>query len=108
TIVGVVHIAEFLRLPVQAGDGVVRVTDTLLGAWPVVAAAVVLGGVLVEMLLTSAFVILAARRVEWLAQTDLFDAAARADAATDAPVAPVPLEFRGVGFGPRPASGPGA
>ena len=102
---GVVHIAESLRLPAPAGDAVVRVTDTLLGAWPVVVAAVIVIGVLVEMLLTNAFVILAARRVEWLAQTDLFDAAARADAATDAPVAPVPLEFSGVGFGHRTASG---
>ena len=52
--------------------------------------------------------ILAARRVEWLAQSDPFDDAARADAATDAPVAPVPLEFSGVGFGHRTASGPDA
>ncbi len=105
TVAGFVQIAEFLRLPVSAGDAVVRVTDTLLGAWPVVVAAAILIGVLVEMLLTNAFVILAARRVEWLAQTDLFDAAARADAATDAPVAPVPLELCGVGFGHRAASG---
>ena len=105
TVAGFVQIAEFLRLPVSAGDAVVRVTDTLLGAWPVVVAAAILVGVLVEMLLTNAFVILAARRVEWLAQTDLFDAAARADAATDAPVAPVPLELCGVGFGHGAASG---
>ena len=105
TVAGFVQIAEFLRLPVSAGDAVVRVTDTLLGAWPVVVAAAIVIGVLVEMLLTNAFVILAARRVEWLAQTDLFDAAARADAATDAPVAPVPLELCGVGFGHRAASG---
>jgi energy-coupling factor transport system ATP-binding protein len=108
TVAGFVQIAEFLRLPVSAGDAVVRVTDTLLGAWPVVVAAAILIGVLVEMLLTNAFVILAARRVEWLAQTDLFDAAARADAATDAPVAPVPLELCGVGFGHRAASRPEA
>jgi energy-coupling factor transporter ATP-binding protein EcfA2 len=50
-------------------------------------------------------VVLAARRFEWLAQTDLFDAAARADAATDAPLAPVPLELSGVGFGHRTGSG---
>ncbi len=105
TFVGVVHIAESLRLPAPAGDAVVRVTDTVLGAWPVVVAAVIVIGVLLEMLLTNAFVILAARRVEWLAQSDLFDAAARADAATDAPVAPVPLELSGVGFGHRAASG---
>jgi energy-coupling factor transporter ATP-binding protein EcfA2/energy-coupling factor transporter transmembrane protein EcfT len=105
TVVGVVHIAEFLRLPAQAGDAVIRVAGTLLGAWPAVVAAVILIGVLAEMLLTNSFVILAARRVEWLAQTDPFDAAARADAATDAPVAPVPLELSGVGFGHRTASG---
>jgi energy-coupling factor transport system ATP-binding protein len=105
TVVGVVHIAESLRLPTAAGDAVVRLTDTLLGAWPVAVAAVILIGVLVEMLLTNSFVTLAARRVEWLAQADLFDAASRADAATDAPVAPVPLELCGVGFGHRTASG---
>jgi energy-coupling factor transporter ATP-binding protein EcfA2 len=105
TVVGFVNIAEFLRLPASAGDAVVRLTDTLLGAWPVVVAAVIVIGVLAEMLLTNAFVILAARRVEWLAQTDLFDAAARADAAADAPVAPVPLELSGAGFGHRTASG---
>jgi energy-coupling factor transport system ATP-binding protein len=105
TVVGFVNIAEFLRLPASAGDAVVRVTDTLLGAWPVVVAAVIVIGVLAEMLLTNAFVILAARRVEWLAQTDLFDAAARADAATDAPVAPLPLELSGAGFGHRTGYG---
>jgi energy-coupling factor transporter ATP-binding protein EcfA2 len=105
TVAGVVHIAESLRLPVSAGDAVVRVAGTLLGAWPVVVAAVILIGVVAEMLVTNAFVVLAARRVEWLAQTDLFDAAARADAATDAPLAPVPLELSGVGFGHRTGSG---
>jgi energy-coupling factor transporter ATP-binding protein EcfA2 len=105
TVTGVVHIAEFLGLPAQAGDAVVSATNTLLGAWPAVVAAVILAGVLAEMLLTNAFVTLAARRVEWLAQADLFDAAARADAATDAPVAPVPLKLSGVGFGHRTASG---
>jgi energy-coupling factor transport system ATP-binding protein len=81
-----------------------RVTDTLLGAWPVVIAALVVVGVLVEIFFTNAFVILTARRVEWLAQTDLFDTAAHADAATDAPVAPMPLELAGVGFGHDTAS----
>ena len=105
TVTGVVHIAESLRFPAPAGDAVIRFTDSLLGAWPAVVGAVIVVGVLVEMLLTNAFVILAARRVEWLAQTDPFDAAARADAATDAPVAPVPLELCGVGFGHRTGSG---
>jgi energy-coupling factor transport system ATP-binding protein len=105
TVVGFVNIAEFLRLPASAGDEVIRVTNSLLGAWPVVVAAVIVIGVLAEMLLTNAFVILAARRVEWLAQTDLFDAAARADAATGAPVAPLPLELSGAGFGHRTGYG---
>jgi energy-coupling factor transport system ATP-binding protein len=113
TVTGVVHIAEFLRLPVPAGDAVVRAVGTLLDDWPVVIAAVVLVGVLVEMFFTNAFVRLAARRVEWLAQTDLFDAAARADAAPGLsgvvmPVAPVPLELSAVGFGHRTGSGPDA
>jgi len=105
TVTGVVRIAESLYLPAPAGDAVLRATDTLLGAWPVAVAAVILIGVVVEMLLTNGFVILAARRVEWLAQADPFDDAARADAATNAPVAPLPLELRGVGFGHRTASG---
>ncbi|HEX7162355.1 MAG TPA: ATP-binding cassette domain-containing protein [Trebonia sp.] len=105
TVVGVINVAEFLRLPTSAGDALTRATDTLIGAWPAVIGALVVVGVLVEIFFTNAFVILAARRVEWLAQTDLFDTAARADAATDAPVAPVPLELSGVGFGHRTASG---
>jgi energy-coupling factor transport system ATP-binding protein len=98
TVVGVVHLAEFLRLPAPAGDAVVRATGTLLGAWPLVVAVVIVIGVLAEMLFTNAFVILAARRVGWLAQADPLDHAARADASLDEPVAPVPLEFSGVGF----------
>ena len=105
TVDGVVRIAEFLRLPAPAGDAVVRATDTLLGAWPVVVGAVVVIGVLAEMLLTNAFMMLTARRVEWLAQTDPFDAAARADAGKDAPVAPVPLGLCAVSFGHRTVSG---
>jgi energy-coupling factor transporter ATP-binding protein EcfA2/energy-coupling factor transporter transmembrane protein EcfT len=105
TVTGLVHIAEILRLPSPVGDAVIRGTDTAVGDWPVVVAAAILIGVLAEMLLTNAFVILAARRVEWLAQTDLFDAAARADGAMDAPVAPVPLELSGVGFAHRTGSG---
>jgi len=110
TVAGFVHIAEILRLPSSAGDAVIRGTDTVVGDWAVVVAVAILVGVLAEMLLTNAFVILAARRVEWLAQTDPFDAAARADAApglngTGAPVAPVPLELSGVGFAHRTGSG---
>jgi len=105
SIAGVVRIAEILRLPEAAGHAVVSATDTLLNAWPVVVAAVIVIGVLAEMLVTNAFMILVARRVEWLAHTDPFDAAARADAATGAPVAPVPLELAGAGFGHRTASG---
>ena len=101
TVVGVINVAESLRLPASAGDALTRVTDTLLGAWPVVIAALVVVGVLVEVFFTNAFVILAARRVEWLAQADPFDTAARADAVLDEPVAPVPLQFVGVGFGYR-------
>ena len=65
--------------------------------------AVFVTGVLAEMLITNAFVRLAARRVEWLAQADPLDHAARADEAREEPVAPVPLEFTGVGFGYRAA-----
>lgn len=104
TVAGAVRVAESLRLPAPAGNAVVSVFDTLLGAWPAVIAAAVVAGVLAEVFLTNAFVRLAARRVGWLAQTDPFDAAARADAATDAPVAPVPVKLSGAGFS-HPASG---
>jgi energy-coupling factor transport system ATP-binding protein len=98
---GLVHIAELAHLPVSVGDAVVSATNTLLDAWPVVVGAVVIIGVLAEMLVTNSFMILVGRRVEWLAHTDPFDAAARADAATGAPVAPVPLELAEVSFGHR-------
>src|SRR6202012_2167757 len=88
-----------------AGDAVIRAADTLLGDWPAVVAALVLIGVLAEILITNAFVILAARRVEWLAQADPLDYAARADDALAESVAPVPLEFSGVSFGYRADSG---
>jgi energy-coupling factor transport system ATP-binding protein len=105
TLVGVINVAELLGLPVSAGNAAVSVIDTLLGAWAAVIAAVIVIGVLAEMSVTNAFVTLIARRVAWLARSDPFDAAARADAATDAPVAPVPLEFAGVGFGHQGAAG---
>jgi energy-coupling factor transporter ATP-binding protein EcfA2 len=105
TIVGVVRAAEFLRLPAPAGHGVISGTDTLLADWPAVVGAAVVVGVLAEMLVTNAFVLLIARRVEWLGRTDPLDAAVRADAATDAPVAPVPLKLAGAGFAHRTASG---
>jgi energy-coupling factor transporter ATP-binding protein EcfA2 len=105
TAVGFVNIAEFLRLPVSAGDALIRFTDRVLGAWPVVIGAVFVTGVLAEMLVTNAFVRLAARRVEWLAQADPLDYAARADEALEESVAPVPLEFLGVGFGYRAVTG---
>ncbi|HVT69437.1 MAG TPA: ATP-binding cassette domain-containing protein, partial [Trebonia sp.] len=105
TITGLVRIAELLRLPASVGGAVVSGVDTLLRDWPVPLAAVILIGVLAEMLVTNAFLELTARRVEWLAQTDPFDAAARADAATDAPVAPVPLGLAGAGFGHPTGSG---
>lgn len=105
TAVGFINIAEFLRLPAPAGDALIRLTDRVLGAWPVVIGTVFVAGVLAEMLVTSAFVRLAARRVEWLAQADPLDYAARADDALEEPVAPVPLEFLGVGFGYRAVTG---
>ena len=71
----------------------VGITDALLGAWPIAVAVVVLVAVPVGMLLTNALVAGVARRVEWLAHTDPLDHAARADAAMDEAVAPVPLEL---------------
>jgi energy-coupling factor transporter ATP-binding protein EcfA2/energy-coupling factor transporter transmembrane protein EcfT len=105
TITGVINVAETLRLPVSAGDAAVSFVTTLLGHWAAVIAAVTVIGVLAEMGVTNALLLLIVRRVAWLGRSDPFDAAARADAATDAPVAPVPLEFVAVGFGHRGAAG---
>jgi energy-coupling factor transporter ATP-binding protein EcfA2 len=105
TIVGVVRAAELLRLPAPAGNAVISATNTLLGAWAIALAAAVIIGVLAEMLLTNAFMTLVARRVEWLAQADPFDTALRGDAATDVPVAPLPLELAGAGFAHPTAPG---
>jgi energy-coupling factor transporter ATP-binding protein EcfA2 len=108
TVAGAVHAAEILGLPAPAGHAVTGVTDTLLRAWPAVVATAVVVGVVGEMAVTSAFMVLLARRVGWLARADPFDAAVLADAATDAAVAPVPLELAGACFGHAGRSGPDA
>jgi energy-coupling factor transporter ATP-binding protein EcfA2 len=98
SVVGIVRIAGSLRVPAPIGHAVMSITDALLGAWPIAVAVVVLIAVPVGMLLTNAVVAGVARRVEWLAHTDLLDHAARTDAALGEAVAPVPLELAGVGF----------
>jgi energy-coupling factor transport system ATP-binding protein len=105
SVVGVGRVAESvqgLRPICHAADSV---GDALLGNWPVAVAVAVLIGVPAGMLLTNALVVLVARRVEWLAHSDPLDYAARADARLDLPVAPVPLEFAGVGFRHQADSG---
>ena len=72
--------------------------DVLLRYWPLAVSAVVILAVPVGMLATNALVVLVARRVEWLAHTDPLEQVGYADAAMDAPIAPLPLEFVGVGF----------
>jgi hypothetical protein len=104
TIAGAVQIAGNLRLFPSAGQAVLNATDTLLHAWPVVVAALVLVMVPSGMPMTNVLVAVVARRVEWLAHTDPLDDAARADAALDLPVAPVPLELIGAGFRHNAAS----
>lgn len=108
TIAGAAHAAEIAGLPGPAGHAVTGAADALLRAWPAVVAAAVVAGVVGEMIVTSAFMVLLARRVAWLARADPFDAAVLADAATDAPVAPVPLELAGACFGHAARSGPDA
>ena len=56
TVAGGVRIAESVGLPASAGHAVISVTDTLLRAWPVVVAAVVVIAVLAAMLVTNALV----------------------------------------------------
>jgi energy-coupling factor transport system ATP-binding protein len=108
TIAGLVRIAVQLRLPASFGQAFLNVIDTLFRDWPVFIAAVVIVVVPAWMLLTNAVVAGVARRVEWLAHTDPLDHAARADAALDAPVAPVPLELDQAGFRYPGVSGPDA
>ena len=105
SVAGVVRVAESLRVPAPIGHAVVGIVDALFGAWPIVVAALVLVAVPVGMLLTNALVVRVARRVEWLAHTDPLDHAARTDAAMAEAVAPVPLEFVGIGFRYRAESG---
>jgi energy-coupling factor transporter ATP-binding protein EcfA2 len=90
-----------LRPICHAAEGI---GDALLGAWPIVVAGVVLVAVPTGMLLTNVLVAGVARRVEWLAHIDPLDRAARADAMLGEAIAPLPLEFAGVGFRHHAAS----
>jgi energy-coupling factor transport system ATP-binding protein len=99
TLAGVVRVSESVFLPPAAGSSVVRLADALMRDWPILVAAGVLVAVPAGMLVTNALIVLIARRVEWLTRADPLDHAARADAALDAPVAPVPVELAGAGFG---------
>jgi energy-coupling factor transport system ATP-binding protein len=104
SVAGGIRVAESAGVPVQAGHSVTSATDTLLRAWPVVVAAVVVVAVFAAMLGTNALAAAVARRVEWLAHHDPLDHSARTDAMLDEPVAPVPAELIGAGFG-YPGSG---
>ena len=104
-VAGTVRVAESAGVPVPVGHAVVGITDSLLRAWPIVVAAVVVVAVPAGMLLTNVLVAAVARRVEWLANSDPLDHAARADAVLDEAVAPVPLQFASVGLRHRGTSG---
>jgi energy-coupling factor transport system ATP-binding protein len=104
SVAGGVRVAESAGVPVQAGHTVTSATDTLLRAWPVVVAVIVVVAVFAAMLGTNALAAAVARRVEWLSHHDPLDHAARADDMLDEPVAPVPAELIGAGFG-YPGSG---
>jgi energy-coupling factor transport system ATP-binding protein len=98
SVAGIGRVAGSLQALRPAVHAAERTGDALLGAWPAVVAVVVLVAVPAGMLLANVLTAAVARRVEWLAHADPLDHAARADAATGTPVAPVPLEFAGVGF----------
>ena len=104
SVAGGVRVAESAGLSVQAGHSVTSATDTLLSTWPVIVAVIVVVAVFAAMLGTNALAGAVARRVEWLTHHDPLDHAARADAMLDEPVAPVPAELVGAGFG-YPGSG---
>ena len=108
TVAGAVRILETIGLPKAAGNSFMSFVDWSFANWPVVVAAVVIAAVPAWLLLTNAVVAGVARRVEWLADADPLDHAARADAALDAPVAPVPLELDHAGFRYRAGPGPEA
>jgi energy-coupling factor transporter ATP-binding protein EcfA2 len=99
SVAGGVRAAESLGVPTSAGHAVTGATGALLGAWQVAVAAIVIVAVLAAMLVTNVLVAAVARRVEWLTHHDPLDQAVRADAALDEPVAPVPAELVGAGFG---------
>ena len=102
TIAGAVRIVEDIGVPASAGHSFMNFVDAAFADWPVVVAAAVIISVPAWLLLTNAVVAGVARRVEWLAHTDLLDHAARADAALAAPVATVPLGLDHAGFRYRP------
>ena len=107
-VAGTVRVAESAGVPVPVGHAVVGMTDSLLRAWPIIVAAVVIVAVPAGMLLTNVLMAAVARRVEWLANSDPLDHAARADAMLDEAVAPVPLQFASVGLRHGGTSGPDA
>ena len=80
-VAGTVRVAESAGVPVPVGHAVVGMTDSLLRAWPIVVAAVVIVAVPAGMLLTNVPAAVA-RRVEWLANSDPLDHAARAECST--------------------------
>jgi energy-coupling factor transporter ATP-binding protein EcfA2 len=83
------------------------VSDAVLGAWPVTVSALILLIVPIAMLAANAAVVLVARRVEWLGHSDLLEYALHADDAMAAqPIAPLPLEFEGVGYRHQGGHGP--
>ncbi len=98
TIAGFVTAVDALGIDPAIGEQILRIVDALLGAWPLVVAAVVLIGVPVGMLVTNALVVVVARRVEWMSDDDALDGAARTDGMRDLPVTPLPLTLSGVGL----------
>lgn len=98
SLVGLGRLAERIPGAQPIVHDVETVGDALLRFWPLTVSAVVVLAVPVGMLATNALVVLVARRVEWLAHTDPLEHVVYADAAMDAPIAPLPLEFVGVGF----------
>lgn len=98
TIAGFATALDAMRMDPAIGPQILRTVDTLLGAWPLVVAVVVLIGVPVGMLVTNALVVVVARRVEWMSDDDVLDGAARADGMRDLPVAPLPMTLSGVGL----------
>jgi energy-coupling factor transport system ATP-binding protein len=96
SLAGAARLAQAVGLPHPVAAAVNDAVATLLRAWPLVTAVVVLIVVPIGMLGTHMLVVLVARRVEWMSRADPLATAGDARAGASLPIAPLPARFAGV------------